>query len=84
MPLVGVLRQVAEELQLPIEQLEETHVFAKHTLCEVSAQILVQLPVNVPPLGDGDGEQILARVTLGLLDAVEEDHLETRHAEEGH
>ena len=82
--LLGDFRNMTEELQLPVEQLEKTDVFLNYTGCKVAPEVLVEVPVDVPPLTDLHGLVVLVEVALRLPDAVEEDDLEAGDAEEGH
>ncbi len=84
-PLLG---QVLKELDLPIKQLEETHVItvvatsdAPTATHHVIILILIDLPVDVAPFTN----LILFRVRVfRALDAVQEDLLESWDSEEGH
>ena len=82
--LLGDFRNMTEELQLPVEQLEKTDVFLNYTGCKVAPEVLVEVPVDVTPLTDLHGLVVLIEVALRLPDAVEEDDLEAGDAEEGH
>jgi hypothetical protein len=73
---------VAEELELPVEELEDADVLVDDAHRQVV--VLVQVPVDVPPLRDLHRLARLVQVPLRLLDAVQEKHLEAGHAEEGH
>lgn len=90
--LLGVLNagvagfgNVAEELQLPIEQLEETNILRYYTCREVPAQVFtIEVPVDVPPLIYFHRLVVFVHVALSLFDAVEKDDLEAGHTEECH
>ena len=81
----SLLGQMLEELELPIEQLEETNVIATSNASSATHHVvilfLIDFPVNVAPLA----YLILFRIwILRTLDAVQEDFLESRHSEESH
>jgi len=83
----SLLGQMLEELKLPIEQLEETHVTSSVATSDAPAAthhviilVLINFPVDVTPFA----YLILFRVrVLCTLDAAQKDLLEAWHSEEG-